>query len=371
MVRSPSSANACRWVRTFCGAGRIRRPVGSSGAIPGADLRADLGSRHRQRCPRPLRGGDVEPVGRGVDLAAGARHRDPAVGVEVAGAQRGDHHGLGAAAGVRAVDLVAAHAGGPVLDPRGAHHRPVAALGLLLTEPARLGLDERQGRQPGRGDQAHRVAVLAQRELPAGPGTPVDEPRVGRVGEVDVEQDGAAGDLGAGTDGVLEHGTGRAAADQQRVVADQQQPLGVGVRRELPGAELACTRAGDVGDHQAPTLLEPDDEATVGLGDVGLVDARLLDVGPGGAVGHRVGGTRADRLAGGGSVGDQGHRPTAPSPRADLLEAAPDVPGAQRVAVGEAGQPRRRRRRRHGIDQHHGGRGAEHAGRDQAGEGQR
>ena len=154
----------------------------------------------------------------------------------------------------------------------------------LLAEVAGPGLHEPQRRQADRGDEAHRVAVLAHRDLPSRPAGcgPSSRGWAGSERSTSYTWVPALPPV-PGEDPLAPHHPDVAAA-QQDVVADEQQLLGVRPGRQLPVGELARCGAGDVGDDEALPVLEPYDDPPVGLGHVGLVDLRLLGVGAGGAV---------------------------------------------------------------------------------------
>ena len=201
-----------------------------------------------------------------------------AVDVEEALVEVDRQHGQQVQAGERArmADVVARHdraaerALGDLAAQRRARHVAAHARArdrLRRDEPGRGHDDDprRAARQPRVDDRAverHRAAHDHRR----------------RIGDVDLGQDGrraAVGDVGRDLAGRGQRdGAGGRRHDEQAIAADQQL-LGVSVERERP--DEPRRGAGHV-DRVQRAVGDREHAPAVGLDDVGLVDARLLDV---------------------------------------------------------------------------------------------
>ena len=240
---------------------------------------------------------------------------------------------------------------GPPHDPAvGADRHPNAR----CVRGGRLG----EGQAGGGGGEHHpdRVARAAGAHEASVDLHPRHHPRVGRVAHVELDEhgrgdpgrnDGTRRDLGA-HDVVDERGS--AVAEHQQPVADEDQPRGLdAVERE--GGEPSRGGAGDVHGLQAAAG-DAEDRAAVGLHDVRLVDARLLqvrarEVDPrprsrkGGRDGRPVGGVL-------GRHPQERARPAVQPVRADHLERTVAHVAEERPAGVEALELRRRGRGRAG-----------------------
>ena len=256
-----------------------------------------LGRLVRIRPVGPALGGDVEALRRRVDDPAVRHHRGRVDGLQAlrqVDGEDGEHAEPGErrrAAHVAALDERACPAGlraraldpvgrEPACDLRAREHGLVLALrggdrlgravgGLLERERGgQLGGDDDPG---GRADEPRRDVGAVERER-------ADEPQLGRVGHVDLSEDGvgrlvggdAGGERGQRLDPVA------AAREDEQPVAVQEQ-LVAQPRLERERVEQPRLRTGDVDRAQLP-VRDGEDRVPVRLDEVRLVDTLLLHI---------------------------------------------------------------------------------------------